>query len=79
VRRTKKIASIASRSGTRGLWHPNGCGFRGGSNGSILAHNASEIRHLFDTGFFGRWFFIIALLWHARVPQVTSAKHSLMG
>jgi hypothetical protein len=25
VRSTKKIASIAARSGTRGLWQPSGC------------------------------------------------------
>jgi hypothetical protein len=44
VRRTKKIASIAARSGTRGLWQPNGCGGRGGSKGSILAHSSSGSR-----------------------------------
>jgi len=44
VRRTKKIASIAARSGTRGLWQPSGCGGRGGSKGSILAHSSSGSR-----------------------------------
>ena len=44
VRRTKKIASIAARSGTRGLWQPSGCGGRGGRSGSILAHSSSGSR-----------------------------------
>ena len=44
VRSTKKIASMAFRSGTRGLWQPNGCFGRGGSRGSILAHSASGRR-----------------------------------
>src|ERR1700712_1401923 len=44
VRSTKKIASIAARSGTRGLWQPNGCLGRGGSSFSISAHNASGKR-----------------------------------
>jgi hypothetical protein len=44
VRSTKKIASIAARSGTRGLWQPSGCFGRGGSSGSILAHSASGSR-----------------------------------
>ena len=44
VRSTKKIASIAERSGTRGLWQPSGCFGRGGSSGSILAHSASGSR-----------------------------------
>jgi hypothetical protein len=44
VRSTKKMASIAARSGTRGLWQPSGCFGRGGSSGSIFAHNASGSR-----------------------------------
>ena len=44
VRRTKKIASIALRSGTRGLWQPKGCFGRAGSRGSILAHSPSGKR-----------------------------------
>jgi len=44
VRSTKKIASIAARSGTRGLWQPSGCFGRAGSKGSILAHSASGKR-----------------------------------
>lgn len=45
VRSTKKMASIAARSGTRGLWQPSGCFGRGGSSGSIAAHSASGRRH----------------------------------
>jgi len=45
VRKTKKIASIARRFGTRGRWQPSGCTGGGGSNGSISAHSSSEIRH----------------------------------
>ena len=44
VRSTKKMASIAARSGTRGLWQPSGCGGRGGSSGSILAQSVSGSR-----------------------------------
>ena len=44
VRRTKKMASIAARSGTRGLWQPSGCAGRAGSNRSIFAHNSSDKR-----------------------------------
>ena len=44
VRSTKKIASIAARSGTRGLWHPSGCFGRAGNSGSIFAHSASGSR-----------------------------------
>jgi hypothetical protein len=44
VRSTKKIASIAARSGTRGLWQPSGCLGRGGSSGSILAQSSSGSR-----------------------------------
>ncbi len=44
VRSTKKIASMALRSGTRGLWQPKGCFGRAGSRGSILAHSASGRR-----------------------------------
>jgi hypothetical protein len=34
------MASMADRSGTRGLWQPNLCFGRGGSSGSIFAHKA---------------------------------------
>jgi hypothetical protein len=44
VRNTKKMASIAFRSGTRGLWQPKGCLGRGGSKGSILAQSSSGSR-----------------------------------
>jgi hypothetical protein len=44
VRRTKKIPSIAARSGTRGLWQPSGWLGRGGSNRTIRSHKASGIR-----------------------------------
>jgi hypothetical protein len=44
VRSTKKIASIAERSGTRGLWQPSGCFGRGGGSGAISAHSASGNR-----------------------------------
>ena len=44
VRSTKKIASIARRSGTRGLWQPKGCPGRSGSRGSISAQSASGSR-----------------------------------
>ncbi len=44
VRSTKKIASIAARSGTRGLWQPKGCFGRGGNSGSMLAHASSGSR-----------------------------------
>jgi len=44
VRSTKKIASIAERSGTRGLWQPSGCLGRGGSSFSISVHSASGSR-----------------------------------
>ncbi len=44
VRSTKKIASIALRSGTRGLWQPKGCCGRGGSKGSILPQSSSGSR-----------------------------------
>jgi hypothetical protein len=37
------MASMAARSGTRGLWHPSGCGLRGGSSGCISAQSASGI------------------------------------
>lgn len=37
---------MALRSGTRGLWHPNGCRLRAGNNGSIAAHSSSGIRQL---------------------------------
>lgn len=41
VRSTNRMADIALRSGTRGLWHPSGCGGRGGNSGSILAQSSS--------------------------------------
>jgi hypothetical protein len=54
VRSTKKMASIAARSGTRGLWQPSGCFGRGDSSGSISAHNASGSRQPSSrTGFRG--------------------------
>ncbi len=43
VRKTNRIPFIASRSEIRGLWHPKGCFFGGGSNGSICSHNLSGI------------------------------------
>ena len=43
VRSTKRIAFIAERSGTRGLWQPSGCFRLGGSSGSITAHSSSGI------------------------------------
>src|SRR5215204_2332494 len=44
VRSTKKMASIAVRSSTRGRWHPRGCSLRSGSNGTMRSHNSSGIR-----------------------------------
>jgi hypothetical protein len=44
VRSTKKMASIAARSGTLGLWQPSGCFGRGGGSGSISAHSVSGSR-----------------------------------
>lgn len=44
VRRTKKMASMAERSGTRGLWQPSGCAGRSGSRGSMRSHNSSGNR-----------------------------------
>ena len=44
VRSTKRIASIASRSGTRGRWQPSGCEGGAGSSGSIRSHSQSGIR-----------------------------------
>ena len=44
VRSTSKMAFMAARSGTRGLWHPSGCLGLGGSRGSICSHNSSGIR-----------------------------------
>lgn len=38
------MASIARRSGTRGLWQPRGWGFRGGSSGSMRSHSSSGSR-----------------------------------
>ena len=45
VRRTKKMASMALRSVTLGLWHPRGCGGRGGRSVSIRSQRAAGIRH----------------------------------
>ncbi len=44
VRSTKKIASIAARSGTRGLWQPSGWRGRGGNSGSIRIQRSSGMR-----------------------------------
>ena len=44
VRSTKKIASIAFRSGTRGLWQPRGCFGLEGRRGSIFSQSSSGIR-----------------------------------
>lgn len=35
------MASIASRSGTRGLWQPSGCFGRAGNRASIFTHSFS--------------------------------------
>src|SRR3954469_21246246 len=45
VRRTKKMASIARRSSTLGLWPPHRCGGRGGRSALIRSQRASGIRH----------------------------------
>jgi hypothetical protein len=45
VRSTKKMASMAFRGAVGGLWQPRGWGLPGGSNGSILFHSSSGIRH----------------------------------
>jgi hypothetical protein len=44
VRKTKKMASIALRSATRGLWQPRGWGLWGGNNGPRRCHRASGMR-----------------------------------
>lgn len=44
VRSTNRIAVIASRSGTRGLWQPSGCGLPDGINGSICDQSTSGMR-----------------------------------
>ena len=44
VRSTKKIASMAERSGVRWRWQPSGCGGRGGKSGSICAQSQSGTR-----------------------------------
>jgi hypothetical protein len=71
VRSTKKIASIAARSGTRGLWQPSGCCGRGGSSGSIFAQSASGKRQPSSrTGrrtFFNPLFLVILSIWE--LPQ----------
>jgi hypothetical protein len=43
VRSTNTIAFMASRSGTRGLWQPSGCGGGEGSSGCIFTHSSSGI------------------------------------
>jgi hypothetical protein len=45
VRSTKRMAFIAARSGTRGLWQPSGCGLPAGISGSSCRHKISGIRH----------------------------------
>ena len=45
VRSTKKMASMALRSATLGLWQPSGWGGRGGRSGSIRSQRASGMRH----------------------------------
>src|SRR4051812_11354331 len=45
VRRTKKMASMALRSGTLGLWQPRVWSGRGGRSGSIRSQRTSGIRH----------------------------------
>jgi len=45
VRSTSRIAFMAWRSGTRGLWQPSGWAGLGGSSGSIRSHSQSGIRH----------------------------------
>lgn len=40
----KTIASPAIHSGARGLWHPRGCGGRGGRGGSVRTLTSSERR-----------------------------------
>ncbi len=42
VRSTNRIAFIAARFGTRGLWHPSGCDCL---RGSAARHKVSGIRH----------------------------------
>ena len=44
VRSTNKMASMALRSGTRGLWQPSGCGLPGGISGCISAQSSSGRR-----------------------------------
>jgi hypothetical protein len=43
-RSTKKMASMAWRSSTRGRWQPRGWGLRGGSKGAMRSHSSSGIR-----------------------------------
>lgn len=45
IRSSKKIASMAQRSSTRGLWHPSGWPGRGGSNLAKRIQSGSGIRH----------------------------------
>lgn len=54
VRNTKKIASIAARSGTRGLWQPSGWRGRGGNSGSIRSQRSSGMRQP-SSATAGRW------------------------
>ena len=69
VRSTKKIASIAARSGTRGLWHPRGWGGRAGSRGCIFAHSASGRRQPSSRtrrpGVLNASFFVMPQIWAA--------------
>lgn len=44
VRATKKIAFMAARSSTRGLWQPSGWALRGGRNCSISSQSSSGMR-----------------------------------
>ena len=45
VRNTKKIASMATRSGTRRRWQPRGWDLRAGKRGAIRSHSRSGMRH----------------------------------
>lgn len=44
VRRTKKMASMAWRSSTRGLWQPSGWSGRGGSSSAMRIQSGSGSR-----------------------------------
>jgi hypothetical protein len=69
------MASMADRSGTRGLWQPNLCFGRGGSSGSIFAHSASGKRQPSSrtTRFFG-WtleFLVMRRIWNPKRSDST--------